>query len=109
MVDISEFTGKAALRANLIKKRDKAQEKLTALITKAQTKIEPLQAQLDKINALLQALDEAGKPSVNPSTGMPSADTYTKAESLKIADFVPFDENNPEHVAAAAQVDDEEE
>ena len=66
MVDISEFTGEAALRTSLIKKRDKANEKLMAAIAKAQEKILPLTAQVEKYDALIAVLGE-GPRSVNVS------------------------------------------
>jgi len=67
MVDLTEFNGEDALRASLIKKREKVQEKLDAVIAKAQEKITPLQAQIEKFDALLAVL---GAPDtlVNPPT-----------------------------------------
>lgn len=57
MADLTEFAGEDALRAGLIKKRAKAQEKLNALIAKAQEKIAPLQNQIEKFDALIAVLD----------------------------------------------------
>ena len=58
MVDLTEFNGEDALRASLMKKREKVQEKLDAVIAKAQEKITPLQAQIEKFDALLAVLSD---------------------------------------------------
>lgn len=60
MVDITEFTGEDALRASLLKKRAKAQEKLDGLIAKAQERIAPMQAQIEKFDSLLKVLQNGG-------------------------------------------------
>lgn len=61
MVDLTSICGDDALRASLIKKRDKVQEKLTLAIEKANQKIAPLENEIEKLDALLQVLAEHGK------------------------------------------------
>jgi hypothetical protein len=67
MADLTEFTGKEALRASLLKKRAKVQEKIDGVIAKAQEKLAPLQAQIEKFDALLKVLDEGANPMIEIS------------------------------------------
>ena len=70
MVDLTEFVGESALRASLQKKRDKAQEKLDALIAKANEKIVPVEGEIAKLDALLAVLGETEKPTAEKIAGI---------------------------------------
>lgn len=61
MVDLTTICGDAVLHASITKKRIKAQQKLDALIAKANEKIQPLQEQIEKYDAMLCLLGADGK------------------------------------------------
>lgn len=58
MNDLVEFVGDDALRASILKKRDKAEAKRLALIAKAQEKLMPIEAEISKYDDMLAVLDK---------------------------------------------------
>lgn len=70
MVDLTEFSGQDALRASLVKKRAKTQEKMDAIAAKANEKIVPLQREIAKFDQLIKVLDgeQAAAPTEEEKT-----------------------------------------
>jgi hypothetical protein len=92
MVDLMEFNGQDALRADLIKKRHKAQVRSDELIEKANAKIAPVLAEIALYDELIAVMDKrthtAATAAESADTGedVSAADTIAETQSVPAVD-----------------------